>query len=253
MSVTALNYPVCIAHRGVKELYPENTLVSFQAALNGNAQMIELDVALSADRQLVVIHDETLDRTTDSKGSVSKKSLEELRKLDAGGWFDSRFKGERIPTLQEVIDLVGKDSVLNIEIKKEYFEESDSEDTIEKQVLRHIIKNNLLDYSIVSSFQIKYLQRLRKLEPNLNLAYVSLEAADQSRIDACLSLGVLSWNAWHETLGKEHVEMLHNAGLKVFSFTIQTREEFEKVRNSGVDGIFADNLSRFQPLMSPWQ
>lgn len=252
MKVSALSFPLCIAHRGVKECYPENSLVSFQAALNENAQMIELDVALSADRQLVVIHDETLDRTTNGKGKVREKRFEELRGLDAGAWFDPRFKSEKIPTLQEVVDLVDKRSVLNIEIKKEYFEASDSVNTIERQVLDLIEDNDLLDYSIVSSFQIKYLQRLRKLEPKLNLAFISLEPVDQGRLDGCLDLGALSWNAWHETLSKEHVKMIHNAGLKAFSFTVQTMEEFEKVRELGVDGVFADNQPRFQPLMSDW-
>lgn len=250
MNVDSLNFPVCIAHRGVKELFPENTLVSFQAALKANAQMIELDVALSADRQLVVIHDETLDRTTNSKGKVSEKPLEELRKLDAGAWFDPLFAGEKVPTLQEVIDLVNKRCVLNIEIKKEYFEENDAADTIEKQVLQLIIENDLLDYSIVSSFQIKYLQRLQKLNPDLNLAYISLEPVDQICLDACLELRVFSWNAWHETLSKEQVDLIHRAGLKVLSFTIQTMEEYEKVQAMGVDGIFADNLPRFQPLVN---
>jgi glycerophosphoryl diester phosphodiesterase len=250
MDINSLKFPICIAHRGIKELYPENTLASFQAALNNHAQMIELDVALSKDRQLIVIHDETLDRTTSGSGRINEKSFEALRKLDAGSWFDPMFKGEHIPTLQEVIELVTKQAVLNIEIKKEYFEESDPADAIEKQVLNHIRENKLLEHSVVSSFQIKYLQRLRQLEPDINLAYISLEPVDHTRLDACLKLGVLSWNAWHETLDKSQVDLLHEAGVKVLSFTIQTMAEYEKVIALGVDGIFADNYPRFQPLLS---
>ncbi len=249
MNINSLKYPVCIAHRGVKELYPENTIVSFQAALDSETQMIELDVALSSDRQLMVIHDETLDRTTNGTGKVSLKSLTELKQLDAGSWFDRRFKDERIPTLNEVIDLVGTSAVLNIEIKKEYFEEGNPGDAIESQVLQVVEKNNLLNSIIVSSFEIRYLQRLRKLSSTVPLAFISLEPADQLTIDACKQMNLFSWNGWHETLTQDQVDSIHRANLKVFSFTIQKQEEFDKVMRFGVDGIFADNHPHFKSKM----
>jgi glycerophosphoryl diester phosphodiesterase len=110
--------PVVEAHRGDSANAPENTLAAFRAAVALPVRWIELDVHPTQDGVLVVIHDDTVDRTTDGSGAVSDLTGEALRRLDAGSWFDAQFAGERIPTLAEVIDLVGPTGTrLNIEIK----------------------------------------------------------------------------------------------------------------------------------------
>jgi len=135
MKTGSIPYPLIIAHRGYSEKYPENTLVAFQSALDGNADMIELDITLSRDREIAVIHDDTLERTTNGSGEVADYGLNELKALDAGSWFDERFSGERIPTLEEVFDLVKGRTWINIEIKVSAYEPHFPMDAIERQVV----------------------------------------------------------------------------------------------------------------------
>lgn len=108
-----------IAHRGFSGQAPENTLASFQKAVELGSDMIELDVRFSKDGQVVVIHDDTIDRTTNGRGKVADYTLKELKQFDAGSWFAPQFSGERIPTLKEVLELVKGKVLVNIEIKDE--------------------------------------------------------------------------------------------------------------------------------------
>ena len=105
------------AHRGVSDSHPENTIAAFREAIRLGAHMIELDVALSSDGKLVLMHDHTVDRTTDGSGRVEELTLADLKKLDAGFWKDSRFKGEQIPTLKEALDIMPYNIWLNIHLK----------------------------------------------------------------------------------------------------------------------------------------
>ena len=116
MKFSEIKRPLVIAHRGYREKYPENTLAAFNAAVDAGAPMIELDVSLTKDRKLIVIHDDTLDRTTDGIGPVSEYTLAELKRFDAGSWFGTCFKDEQLPALEEVFDAVGGQVLLNIEI-----------------------------------------------------------------------------------------------------------------------------------------
>jgi glycerophosphoryl diester phosphodiesterase len=142
--------------------YPENTLAAFKGAIDAGAQMIELDVCLSKDRHLVVIHDETVDRTTNGSGAVKMLTLAQLRQLDAGSWFDPRFNAERLPTLAEVLDAVKGHLQVNIEIKPEAFEAEGPADAVERQVLKLVREKNMLDDVLVSSFEWLVLENLRK-------------------------------------------------------------------------------------------
>ena len=108
-----------IAHRGASAYYPENTLVSFEGAMALGADMVELDVQLTSDGEVVVFHDEKITRCTDGRGRIADHSLAELKKLDAGSWFDKKFQGEKIPTLAEVLNVCKNKIAVNIEIKTE--------------------------------------------------------------------------------------------------------------------------------------
>src|SRR3990172_9288447 len=113
--LAAVEYPLIFAHRGASAHAPENTLAAFRRALDDGSPAIEFDVKLSADGHAVVIHDQTVDRTTDGHGRVRELTLEQLKALDAGGWFDSAFRGERIPTLDEVLASLDRRALMNIE------------------------------------------------------------------------------------------------------------------------------------------
>ncbi len=246
MRLDQLKKPVEIAHRGYNVKYPENTLASVGAAIDNGACVVEFDVSFTKDRQLIVIHDETLDRTTNSSGNVSNYTFDELRTLDAGSWFDPRFKTEKLPTLDEVLETIGDKAVINIEIKEEYYEADVQQDSIEQQVLQQVIEKNLLDSVLISSFEIKYLERISKLKNIPALAFISRKPADKSVVQRCKDLGLYSWNPWHAILTKDQVDAMHSAGIKVFSFTVNEIEEYKNLLKIGVDGIFTDNFLHLQ-------
>ena len=134
-SIKNIKTPWVIGHRGYPAKYPENTLAAFEAAIEAGAIMIELDVMLSRDRKVVVIHDATLDRTTNGKGNVADFTLAELKQLDAGSWLDAQFADQQIPELSEVLDLINSRAYVNIEIKSNAYETHHPLDAIEKQVV----------------------------------------------------------------------------------------------------------------------
>ena len=150
-------------HRGYKGKYPENTILSFKKAIELEIDGIELDVHLSKDKELIVIHDETVNRTTDGTGYIKDLTLYELKKLDAGSWFDENFKGEKIPTLDEVLDLLimlNFKGILNIEIKTDKIKYRE----IEKILANKIKSRNLNFECIYSSFNIKSLIKINKYD-----------------------------------------------------------------------------------------
>src|SRR5690606_9559351 len=145
-------FPVMvIAHRGFSGAAPENTLAAFRKGIEIGSDMIELDVHLSRDGELVVIHDETLERTTNGKGRVADNTLMELKDLDAGSSFAPQFSGEKIPTLIEVIELAKGRVLVNIEIKNPTHQRYSITELAEK-TLREVKKAGMIDKFIFSSF-----------------------------------------------------------------------------------------------------
>jgi glycerophosphoryl diester phosphodiesterase len=167
--LTMRTRPIVIAHRGFSAEAPENTLASVRAAIAAGADMIEVDVTLTADGEVVVIHDDTLDRTTDGSGLVVAHSLEQLLRLDAGAWFARRFRGERIPTLAQVLDEVRGRILINVEIKPEAVGER-TEGGIAERVVRLIEERDMRDQVIVSSFEPRALLQIDEVDPELATA-----------------------------------------------------------------------------------
>lgn len=156
-----------IAHRGASAVAPENTLAAFEAALDAGVDGIELDVQMTRDGHLVVIHDPVLERTTDGTGFVKDFTLEELKRLDAGAWFDERFRGQSIPTLTEVFELIRGRCMLNLELKVLPIRYPGIE-----QALVDLIRDTNFpkDDLIISSFDHLSLVRLQTLAPELPIA-----------------------------------------------------------------------------------
>ena len=146
--------PWIIGHRGYPAKYPENTLAAFQGAIAAGATMLELDVMLSRDRKLVVIHDATLERTTNGRGKVADFAMTELKRLDAGSWYDEEFADQKLPQLSEVLDLVNDRAYVNIEIKSNAYESHHPPDAVEKQVVELLRQKKLLDSGMISSFDV---------------------------------------------------------------------------------------------------
>jgi glycerophosphoryl diester phosphodiesterase len=156
-----------VGHRGARGIAPENTLASFQAALDAGVDMIELDVHLSRDGELVVMHDPRLERTTDGRGLVSEFRLAELKELNAAARFEGRAPGtvRRIPTLQEVYDLVAGRVEINVEIKTAA--DGSRIPGIENEVVEFVRRNDAVAYTVVSSFDFPTIQAVQELEPDL--------------------------------------------------------------------------------------
>lgn len=155
-------------HRGASHDAPENTLAAFELAARYGADGIELDVSLTADGVPIVIHDDTLDRTTDGSGNAGSFPLAEIKRLDAGRWFDARFAGECIPTLDEVFEAVGKRLLINVELKGFTFRQ----DGLEARVAERIAHHNLASRVIVSSFNPLRLRRLRRIAPHIPIGFL---------------------------------------------------------------------------------
>lgn len=241
MNIHQLPTPLFIAHRGYSARYPENTLAAFNGAIDAGAHMIELDVCLSKDRQLVVIHDETVDRTTNGTGAVKALTLDQLGRLDAGSWFDPRFNTERLPTLAQVLDAVNGHLMVNIEIKPEAFEADGPPDAAERQVLNLVREKNMLDEVIVSSFEWLMLENLRELEPGIALGLLAEDPADERLCRWYRRIEGFSWHPDFRVLTQQQVDNLHALGARVFPYAVDGRIDSIGMLAMGVDGLIVDD------------
>jgi glycerophosphoryl diester phosphodiesterase len=223
-----------IGHRGACGYEPENTLRSFKKALELGVDMIELDVYALKSGELVVIHDDKVNRTTDGNGYVMDKTFEEIRLLDAG-------QGEKIPTLDEVLDLVDKKVQVNIELKGEGTAEPIAE-IINKYV-------NEKDWSaidfFVSSFNHIELKKFKDLKPEINIgALIVGIPLDYAKFGE--DLGAYSVNLCQEFINQEFVEDAHRRGMKVFVWTVNDLDDIERIKKLGADGIFINYPDRLK-------
>ncbi|MGA9347578.1 MAG: glycerophosphodiester phosphodiesterase [Anaerolineae bacterium] len=226
------------AHRGASRDAPENTLAAFRLAREMGADGVELDVQASKDGEAVVIHDFTVDATTDGQGPVRDKTLAELKELDAGSWFDARFAGQRIPTLQEVIVEVGHQLLLNIELKAKVF----SSASLVAEVVRLIEDHNLVHRAIVSSFSPLALRRVKRLNhhiPTGLLYYFDLPA----HLIRALFAFLADPDALHpekHLVAQEYTRWAKERGYRVNAWTVDEPAEMERLIALGVDGIITN-------------
>ena len=233
--------PWIIGHRGYRAKYPENTLASFDGAIQAGVDMIELDVMLSHDRKIVVIHDATLDRTTNGIGSVNELTLAELKQLDAGSWFDTQFADQRIPELSEVLDLVDGRAYVNIEIKPTAYEPGHPMDAIERQVVDLLRQKDLLGTCMISSFDIHILEQVAFLKNPPATAFISKKPANKKAVQLCKRLNVFSWHPDHRVVKRNQVKQMHAAGIRVFPYGVDTLEDFARMRAMRVDGVITND------------
>ncbi|WP_051327734.1 glycerophosphodiester phosphodiesterase [Desulfatirhabdium butyrativorans] len=238
-----LSRPIVVGHRGFRAKYPENTLIGFRAAVDAGVEMIELDVTLSRDRHVVVMHDDTLDRTTNGKGPLRDTSWEDIRRLDAGSWFDVRFAGEPVPDLETVFQTIGKTCSINVEIKADAVENEDRPDAIENQVAELIHQYGLHESVVVSSFHPLALKRLAALPAHQRplLAVLSGHRTSFDPLDLFRSLPAFSWHPHHRLLDAAAVRQAHRIGALVLPYTVNDPKDIGRVLQMGVDGIFTDD------------
>jgi glycerophosphoryl diester phosphodiesterase len=224
------------AHRGASGYAPENTMAAFREALRLGADGIELDVQLTRDGEAVVLHDHTIDRTSNGRGWLKDFTLAELRQYDFGSWFDSAFRGEPLPTLDETLAWLAPTALrLNIEIKNGPVVYSGLEDKVAVALARF----HMEDRVIISSFDHLSLQRIKALNPRLQtgvLFYcrpVSVPALARD-CDA-------AWLHPHwQNLDAGWVEEARAAGLGINVYTINQADEYRWISGFAVDGIFSN-------------
>jgi len=236
-------YPILvIAHRGFSGNAPENTLTSFKKAMEVGSDVIELDVHLSKEGEVVVIHDDTLDRTTNGKGKVVDYTLRELKQFDAGLWFGNQFSGERIPTLKEVLELARDRIRVNIELKRGDLGNYSVGD-LANQALKEVQNMGMEEQVLFSSFDPSPLKRMREKNPRIQVAL--LYNKDWNSPEEILEGSSFSILACRKSvLNSSNISKAHQKGIKVNVYTLNTEEEMEQFLKIGVDGIITDYPDR---------
>ena len=245
------------AHRGAAGLAPENTLAAFRMALELGADGTEMDLQLTRDGVVVVIHDDTVDRTTDGRGRIGDLTLAEVKRLDAGAKFGPTFRGERIPTLRELIDLVkasGKDRFrLNLEIKFAEGREGQPAD-LEEKVLAVLAETKFLDRVITQSFYHPSAAKMKRLAPGISAGLlVGQRRQPADPVAAVRDLGVDYYAPHHSLVTPDLLRALHQAAIPVVTWTVNDPADMRRLVDMGLgalpgDGIISDYPDRLVNL-----
>ena len=237
--LTSLSQPLIFAHRGASAHAPENTLAAFELALAQHADAIELDVKLSADGHAVVIHDATVDRTTGSQGRVKDLSLAQLKSLDAGSFFSEKYRGERIPTLEEVFEAVGKRTFINVELTNY----NAPRDQLVETVCILVKKFALQERVIFSSFFASNLSKARAFLPEVPRGLLALNGWLGAWARS-FGFAFGRYHALHPYLSDvtpQHIQRVHRLKRRVHVWTVNAAEDMRRLFHWGVDGIFTDD------------
>jgi glycerophosphoryl diester phosphodiesterase len=237
--LTSLPQPIIFAHRGASSYAPENTIAAFELALTQNADAIELDVKLSADGHAIVIHDPRVDRTTGGHGRVKDLPLGELRALDAGSFFSEKFHGEKIPTLEEVFEAVGKRTFINVELTNY----DSPRDGLVETVCMLVKKCGMQERVIFSSFFASNLSKAHAYLPDVPSGLLAFKGL----------LGVWArsfgfdfgkYQALHPYLTdvtSQQVQRVHRLNRRIHVWTVNAADDMRRLFRWGVDAIFTDD------------
>ena len=239
LSYVDLKRPTIFAHRGASAFAPENTLAAFKHAIELHADGIELDAKLTADGQVVVIHDDTVDRTTNGTGRVDLLTLAELQRLDAGTKFSPKFALEKIPSLEEVFETIGQKIFIDIELKNY----SSPTDELPDKVAALVKKYQLEDTVLLSSFNLIALIRARKLLPKIPLGFITIPGfADLTIRTRLLRFGPLfALHPYYTDVSPYLIQSAHQSKCRIIPYTVNQPDLIRKLINAGVDGIFTDD------------
>ncbi len=226
---------VIVAHRGVSSEAPENTLAAFRRAIEQEADYFELDCCLTKDGHVVVIHDDTVNRTTNGHGLVREMTLAEIKKLDAGSWRHEKFADERIPTLGESLDVAKGKIGVYIEIKPPIYHN----EGIVPKVVKAIEERDMAGEVVIQSFEHLYVKEAKELNPNIRTETLTdggpVDAAQVA--ETALAEG---YNTNMDYLTKERVNQLHAAGKTIAIYTLNWPDHILHALDCGVDVIITD-------------
>ena len=226
--------PLVIAHRGASVDAPENTLAAFELALTQGADGIELDVHLSRDSQPVVVHDFTLERTTNGAGRVGQHTVRELKRLDAGGWRGAPFKGQRVQTLQEVFERFRDRTRFWIELKGG----SDVYEGIEDRIVSVLEIYDVLDRTVIQSFDHRALNRIRTLNAEVRVGALLAQPPVEPLLGLLKIADAVCLRA--ELVTEHAMVAIRGAGLDSYVWTVNEPAQMERLVHWGVTGIITD-------------
>lgn len=236
-----------VSHRGASGHAPEHTLVSYDMGEKMHGDYIEVDLQMTNDGQLIAMHDEKVDRTTDGTGYVKDMDLADIKKLDAGSWFNEKYPqyaneeyvGLQVPTLEEVFQEFGKNNSYYIETKSPNIYPG-----MEKELLRLVNKYNInKDKLLVQSFSAESLKIMHELDPSINLvqlkSYGSYATITDEEI-AQIKEYAMGIGPNHTYLNEEYIQKVVNNGLEIHPYTVNDKERMEKLIEWGVTGMFTN-------------
>ena len=221
-----------MAHRGASTETPENTMAAFQKAIDDMADYIELDVQLTSDGEVIVMHDSNAYRTTGVDENIVNMTYKEVRRLDAGSWYSDEYKGEKVPGLREVLELAQGKIKLNIELKP-----ADNGEELARKTVALIEKYNMENDCVITSFSSSALSAAKSCDENIRVGYI-LSAAYGDYYDM-KNIDFFSVNA--AFLSKRTIDAIHNSGKQVYAWTVNNKDSIKNLTNKGVDGVITDN------------
>ena len=230
-----------IGHRGFPVQYPENTMVSFEGAIAAGVGMIELDITLSRDSEIIVIHDDTLDRTTNGSGLVENHTLAMLRNLDAGGWFLEKFAGQKIPTLDDVLDAFLDRVLINIEIKPNLTGSRSYIELIVEKTLTAVNARSANHQVLISSFDAEILKAVVGENHFPAVALLLESPVREEALALAERLGAISIHPDMDILDTETVNKIRARNFLVFPFNMETEKQIYRALEMNVDGFFVDD------------
>ena len=230
-----------IAHRGASAYAPENTFAAFDLALEMGCNHIELDVRLTRDSQVVVSHDDTVDRTTNGSGRVEELLLEEIQKLDAGSWKDARFAGERVPTLEEVLAKYRGQAHLHIELKAGH-------PSLAEKVAKLVQPQQAERSATIVSFDSEMLKEVSEMAPSLPRGWL-VRHLDHETIRETVSMNVDQLLPPARSLTPALVRLAHHGGLSVKAWATHLAADAEHVLECGADGMIVDWPDRVKAMV----
>lgn len=245
-----------IAHRGANKRAPQNTIPAFEKAIEMGTDGFETDVHLSKDGVPVICHNYTIDETSNGTGEIEKMTLEQLKSYDFGSYFDPKFKGTTLPTLDEFLDLaVGKGlKVLNIELKPE--KDTARRETLVRKTLEAVEARGLSDILLISSFSPEILKYIKQIDPKCKTAFLYPAGYVRAHLAFLPPFGLMSKMKCHAAhphklcIRADFVKKAHEKGLEVNVWTIDESEDIRAMIEAGVDGIITDCPDRVRNILN---
>jgi glycerophosphoryl diester phosphodiesterase len=233
--------PMIVAHRGFSGKAPENTRAAFTMALDAGVEMIEFDVQMSKDGHIVVIHDHTVDRTTDATGKVTDYTLEELRSLDAGSWFNPAFKAERILTLEEALELITPKALVNIELKSNRIVRK-ADTRIADRTLDIVKKMKLLDRVLFSAFNHRLVKYLKDKEEDAATGVIFHPVMHLGRLPSTLAkpAGATVFVCSKRDVTRRRVADAHKHNIIIGVYGLETQTDIDTMLDMGIRVLVSD-------------